>query len=99
MQSEKSPGWSVSHRRWVVCECVSGLQKQSASQYAVKVLAVAGNKCLVEWGVDKLDKDSFPGEVIEDFDMNKMSKWDTLYKTGKSLTSHSHTADWQLAGR
>ena len=77
---------------------MSVLQVHSASYYAVKVLAVEGKKCLVEWAYDEEDKDSVAGQVTENFAMKKMSKWDTHYNLGKSLASHPHTADWQLAG-
>ena len=88
----------MSHRRWVVCECVSVSQAHSASQYAVKVLAVTGNKCEVEWGYDRGDKKSVVGATTGDFEMSKMSKWEYRYNLGKSLASRPHTADWQLAG-
>ena len=77
---------------------MSVLQAHSASQYAVKVLAVPGKKCFVEWAYDEEDKNSIPGEVSENFATRYMSKWDTHYNLGKSLASHPHTADWPLAG-
>jgi hypothetical protein len=67
------------------------LQVHSASHYAVKVLAVKGKKCLVEWAYDEEDKKSIPGEVTENFVTRSMSKWDTLHEMGKSLASHPHT--------
>jgi len=77
---------------------VSVLQVHSASHYAVKVLAVEGKKCEVEWAYDEGDKTSVVGATTVDFAMKKMSKWDTRYNLGKSLASHPHTADWPLAG-
>ena len=77
---------------------MSVLQVHSASYYAVKVLAVKGKKCLVEWAYDEEDKDSVAGQVTENFPTRSMSKWDTRYNLGKSLASHPHTADCPLAG-
>ena len=70
---------------------MSVLQAYSASQYAVKVLAVNGKKCLVEWAHDEQDKDSVKGEVTDNFATRHMTKWDTHYDLGKSLASHPHT--------
>ena len=70
---------------------MSVLQVHSASHYAVKVLAVEGKKCEVEWAYDAQDSKSIPGEATDDFAMKKMWKWETLHGLGKSLASHPHT--------